>query len=126
MVLSGFAAPDRCAATSAATVPSPAARFVWSFTTGARPSHNALMPLDAGTQDFVWVALPPGLGGKNFHLAMAALAGRFDGGVDCTQIDDAVAHHAAVEQEIGGRHEPVIDVVCENSSGGAGDLLTEL
>src|SRR5262249_43699239 len=126
MVLSGVAAPERCAATSAAIVPLPAARFVWSFTARARPSHNALVPRDTGAQDFVGVALPPGLGGKNFHLAMAAVAGRLPRGADCAQIDDAVAHHAAVEQEIGGWHEPVVDVVRENFSGGACDLLMEL
>ncbi len=43
-------------------------------------------------------------------------------------VDDAVAHHAAVEQQVGGRHQPVADVEGEQALARAGalDLALEL
>ena len=54
---------------------------------------------------------------------MAAIAGRLHHRADGAQIDHAVAHHAAVEQEIGGRNQPVVDVVGEDAAAGARDLV---
>ena len=76
--------------------------------------HHRLMPLDADAQHLVGIALPPILGGEDLHLAMAAIAGRLHHRADGAQVDDAVAHHAAVEQQIGGRHQPVVDVIGED------------
>ena len=38
------------------------------------------------------------------------------------QVDDAVAHHAAVEQQVARRHQPVADVIGEDALAGARDL----
>src|SRR5260370_7180300 len=85
-------------------------------------SHHRLVAFDADAHDLVGVALPPIVGGEDFDLAVAAIAGRFHHGADCAQVDHAVAHHAAVEQQIVGRKEPVIDVVGEDFFSGARDL----
>src|SRR5262249_18608332 len=77
-------------------------------------SHHRLMALDADAQDLVGIARPPIVGGENFDLAVAAIARRLHQRADRAQVDHAVAHHAAVEQEVGGREEPVVDVVGEN------------
>ncbi len=43
------------------------------------------------------------------------------------RVDDAVAHHAAVEQQIPRRHQPVADVIGQDAAAasGAGDLALE-
>src|SRR5215831_19796372 len=89
-------------------------------------SHHGLMPLDADAQNLVGVALPPIVGGEDLDLAVAAVAGALHHGADRAQIDHAVAHHAAVEQQIGGGHEPIVDVVGEDVFAGARDLPFEV
>src|SRR5260370_8818840 len=84
------------------------------------------MPLDADAQHLGGVPLPPVLGGENLDLAVAAVAGALDHGADRTQIDHAVAHHAPVEQKIGGRKEPVVDVIGENFFSCPRDLSREV
>src|SRR5262249_50294566 len=89
-------------------------------------SHHRLVAFDADTQDLVGIALPPVVGGEDFDLAVAAIAGRLHHGGDGAQVDHAAAHHAAVEQEVGGGHQPVVDVVGENFFSGARDLALEI
>ena len=57
---------------------------------------------------------------------MAAIAGALHHGADRAQIDHAVAHHATIEQQIGGWQEPIIDVVGEDVLARARDLLLEV
>ncbi len=47
---------------------------------------------------------------------------------DAFQVDDAVAHHAAVEQHVAGRHQPVADVMGEDAllRAGARDLRGQI
>ncbi len=68
------------------------------------------MPLDAGSQDFIRVFFPPVFGGKDFDFALAFESGDFDPVSDFANINDAIAHHAAVEQHICCRNQPVADV----------------
>src|SRR6202165_2796702 len=68
---------------------------------------DRLMPVDAGAQDLDRVALPPIVHRKNLHFVRAAIAGRFHPRSDQRQIDDAVPHHAPVEQQVAGGDEPV-------------------
>src|SRR5262249_6179396 len=89
-------------------------------------SHHGLMAFDADAQNLVGVALPPIVGGENLDLAVPTVAGALHHGADRAQIDHAVAHHAAVEQQIGGGHQPIVDVVGEDVFPGARDLLREV
>src|SRR4051794_11779139 len=76
------------------------------------------MPRDASLDDFVHRPRPPVVG-ENLDLDEAGKSQRFDLAADAPEIDDAVAHHAAVEEEVAGRHEPVADVVGEHAPAAA-------
>ena len=67
-------------------------------------SHHRPMALDAHAQHLVGIALPPVLRGQDFDLAVTAIARVLHHGADRAQVDDAITHHAAVEEEIRGRH----------------------
>ena len=65
---------------------------------------------------------PPGFR-QDLHLAGARKALRLDRRPELCDLDHAVAHHAAVEQEVAGRHQPVADVEGVDAlAAGAGDL----
>ena len=59
------------------------------------------MALAAGREHLVRVAPPPVAGGENFDFVKAAVAGGFDPGANQGNVDDAVAHHAAISKELG-------------------------
>src|SRR5436190_21623623 len=83
--------------------------------------------LDASAQHLVRVAPPPVELGEDLHFLEAGVAGALGPAADARQVDDAVAHHAAVVEEIARRHEPVADVIGEHPLlSGARDLLLEL
>src|SRR5437879_2587375 len=84
------------------------------------------MPLDADTQDLVGIALPPILGRKNFHVAMAGIAGVLHHGAQAAQLNDTVSRHAAIENEIAGGHEPIADVIGKNAPARARDLPRQI
>src|SRR3974390_2261664 len=67
-------------------------------------------PLDRGGQPLVAGPIPPILG-ENLDLLDAAEASGLDHAANGAKIDHAVAHHAAVGEEVLGRHQPVADVV---------------
>ncbi len=66
--------------------------------------------------------------GEDFDLLRPVEAGLLDHAANAAQVDDAVAHHAAVEQQSRGRHQPVADVVREDAArrAGARDLSAQL
>src|SRR4051794_15742362 len=70
-------------------------------------SHHAAIALDAHLQHLARVALPPVVGGKDLDVDRRGIAGGLDQLAQAAQVDDAVAHHAAVEQQVCGRNEPV-------------------
>src|SRR3954470_6406680 len=70
---------------------------------------DGTMPLDAGAEHLIHRLGPPVVG-KNLDLGIAAKTLRLDGGADALDVDDAVAHHAAVVEDIFGWHQPVADV----------------
>src|SRR4051794_40992176 len=72
-------------------------------------SHHRLVPLDADLQHLIYRSAPP-LAGKNFDLRIAGKALRFDRAAQGADIDHAVAHHAAVVEDVLCRHQPVADV----------------
>src|SRR5262245_39593522 len=78
-------------------------------------SAHGLEALDACPQHLVAGTRPPVGGGKDLDLLRTAIAGRFDPAADARKIDDAVSHHAAVEEEVAGRHQPVADVVGQDA-----------
>ncbi|KAH2825287.1 hypothetical protein KXV85_011128, partial [Aspergillus fumigatus] len=57
--------------------------------------HHRHVPLDAGAEHFVHRPAPPVVG-KDLDLGIAGKTLRLDGGADALDVDDAVAHHAAV------------------------------
>src|SRR4051794_19038864 len=83
---------------------------------------------DAGGKNLIARLFPPIFGGEDLDLLRPPVARGLDGGANPRQIDDAVAHHAAVEEEVAGRHEPIADVMGEDTPGGAraGDLVHQL
>ena len=52
---------------------------------------------------------------EDLDLLRAVIAGRLDRRADAFEVDDAVAHHAAIEQQVARRHQPVADVVREDA-----------
>ena len=90
-------------------------------------SHHRSVALGDDGQDLVGVALPPVVAGEDLDLDQAVVAGRLDQAADVGDVDHAVAHHAAIEQQILGRHQPVADMEAENAGGArALDLALEL
>src|SRR5215469_5806456 len=71
--------------------------------------HHGPVPLDANAQDLVHRLVPPGVG-KDLDLGIATKTLRLYRSADRTDVDDAVAHHAAVVENVLGRHQPVTDV----------------
>jgi hypothetical protein len=65
------------------------------------------MPLNTRREYFVTRCLPPSVGGKDLHLARTRKSGLLYPPADLANIDDAVAHHAAIEQKVFGRYKPV-------------------
>src|SRR5690606_9689404 len=86
-------------------------------------SADGLVALDDSAQRLVAGPLPPVVPRENLDLLRAVIAGGLDHGANGFEVDDAVAHHAAVEEEVGGGHQPVADVVGEDAAhvSGAGD-----
>src|SRR5262245_7712723 len=89
-------------------------------------SAHRVEAFDAGGEHVVARARPPVGGGEDLDLLGAAIAGRLDPATDAAEIDDAVAHHAAVEQEVACRHQPVADVIGEDSVARPRDLPFEI
>jgi hypothetical protein len=84
------------------------------------------MPLDAGAQDLIHRTVPPRVG-KDLDLGIAGKALRLDGTAQGLDIDDAVTHHAAIVEDVPGRHQPVADMKCEQPLlAGARDLRMHL
>ncbi len=71
--------------------------------------------------------LPPVLAREDLDLAVAGEARRLHPGADARDLDHAVAHHAAVVEQVARRHQPVADVEGEQPrAAGARDLRLEL
>ena len=67
------------------------------------------MALDAGRQYMIHRLAPPVMG-KNFDFGIARKAFYLDSFAYRFNIDDAVSHHAAIIEHVGGRHQPVADM----------------
>src|SRR6266851_10460721 len=94
----------------------------------ARRLAHAAVAVDAGGEHVLGRALPPILGREDLDLAEPGIAGGLDPAADAAQIDDAVAHHAAVVEQVARRHQPVAEVEGEEAAGraGAGDLAAQI
>ena len=57
---------------------------------------------------------------------MTAVTGVLDHGAQPAQVDDAVARHAAIEDEVAGGHEPVADVVSQDAPAATHDLPRQI
>src|SRR5690606_25101703 len=57
---------------------------------------------------------PPVVPGHDLDFAETFVAGALYPGAYQRSVDDAVPHHAAVEQQMRGRHQPVAEVEREN------------
>src|SRR5215469_2586736 len=71
----------------------------------ARPSAHGAVTFDAGSQHLVDRAPPPIALGENLDLDRAVISHRLDETADVRNVDDAVAHHAAIQEKIGGGNE---------------------
>ena len=93
---------------------------------GVLPLTHRLVADAAQTQHLIGRVLPPFLG-EDLHFVQAAIAGRLDPTAQPWKINHAIAHHAAIEQEIGGWDEPIANMKRENSPlAGALDLRLAL
>src|SRR5450830_532752 len=90
--------------------PQPPCHCIAAMATCNRISAKPLVALAAGGEDLFGIAPPPVVGGENLHFVKAAVAGDLDPGTDEGNVDYAIAHHAAVEQQVGGRHQPIADM----------------
>ena len=75
----------------------------------ARNLNHGLVTFDTGAQHLLHRLSPPVIR-KDFDLRIAGKALRLDGGARGFDVDDAVAHHAAVVEDVLGRHQPVADM----------------
>src|SRR5580692_11903224 len=73
----------------------------------------------AGGKHFLAGALPPVFRREDLDFLRSTISGFFHCDTDGSEIDDAVAHHATVEQEIARGDQPVADVVSKNASTGS-------
>ena len=91
-----------------------------------RQQHR-LQPLGAHTQRLGRRALPPVVLGEDLHFDRAGVAGLLHPAADARKVHHAVAHHAAIQQQVASRHEPVADVEREQTRlpAGACDLGLE-
>src|SRR4051812_31619305 len=67
--------------------------------------------LGAGADSLQGLGLPPALGREDLDLYGPAVAGGLDQAPEALQVDGTIAHHAAVEQQVAGRDQPVADLV---------------
>lgn len=74
-------------------------------------SANDLEPSDRNVEDLGGVPLPPVICRENLDFTGLGVVRTLDCGEDGPQVGDAVAHHAAVEQDIGGICEAVAEVI---------------
>src|SRR3954470_8417639 len=105
------------------------ARTSLAVNAGCRPgvpassSDDGAVALDAGPDDLVHGSRPPILR-EDLDLDEAVEAERLDLAADAAEIDDAAPHHAAIEEKIAGRQEPVADVIGEHAlASAASDLF---
>ena len=89
-------------------------RFSWGVLAALQEAAGLLrdfgVPKLAGEEHLVGVALPPVVGRKDLDLVRTAVAGLLHPRADQRQIDHTIAHHAAIEKQIGGGHQQVHDV----------------
>src|SRR5450631_3673156 len=96
------------------------------LTTQGHSLHHRPMPFDAPLQHLVHGPLPP-LAGKDLNLGIAGEALRLDRGAKRSDVDYAIAHHAAIVEDIFGRHQPVADMERQQTiAAGARDLAQQL
>src|SRR5437588_12109774 len=89
-------------------------------------SHRRPVPRDAGTEHVVHRPVPPPIR-ENLYFRIAAKSLRLNRRANRTDVDHAIAHHAAVVEDVFGRHQPVADVEGEQALlAGAGDLRHQL
>lgn len=73
-------------------------------------STTSEMARFASRQHLVRRTLPPILRREDLDFVHAVVSLRFDAYPSGGNIDDAIAHHAAIEQQVACRHEPVADM----------------
>jgi hypothetical protein len=77
-------------------------------------SADGLQAFGADRQCFLDRALPPVGGREDLDFDRPRIAGCLDHRPDAGNVDDAVAHHAPVGQEIRCGHQPVADMEAED------------
>src|SRR6266702_4902729 len=75
---------------------------------------HRLKPLRADAKHVIRIPAPPVLFRKYLHLDQPVVSIAFDAFTQCGQVDDTVAHHAAVEQQVARFAQPVAYMEREN------------
>ncbi len=86
------------------------------FLAAIRPTHavclhHRAVTLDTGSEHFVTRSLPPIPGGKNLHLAPTPEFSCLQPTPNLPNIDNSIAHHSAIQQEVGGGYQPKEPVI---------------
>src|SRR5712671_4367064 len=71
---------------------------------------DGLVPHAAGHEHFVRIPPPPVARRQDLDLVKAAIPGLFHPRAHERKVDDAVAHHSAVGEQVRGGHQPVADM----------------
>ena len=82
------------------------------------------MAFDAGPQNLIDRLCPPVVG-ENLDFGVTGKALRLDRAAHRSDIDHAVAHHAAVVENVSGRHQPVADVKRQQAIFSSADNLRQ-
>lgn len=69
------------------------------------------MPVDASLQNVCTRPLPPIQFGKYVDFAITIVASLFDASSNFSELDDAVAHHPSVVQQVSGGRQAVTNVI---------------
>src|SRR5256885_1205488 len=80
-----------------------------------RTLYDAAVPCDARVEHLAAIALPPVLAREDLDFAVALEARGLDPAADARDVDDAVAHHPAIVEQVARGHQPVADMKGEQA-----------
>src|SRR6476659_2788141 len=85
-------------------------------------SNCGLVALLDDAKHLVRIALPPIALREDLDLDIAVVDGRLHHAADAGDVDQAVTHHAAIEPQVLGIGQPVVDVEVDDALAGPGEL----
>ena len=79
------------------------------------------IPLFHALEHLITGLIPDGLI-ENLDFDWTAVTSSIHGATQAAQFDHAIAHHAAPEERIGNRHDPIVNMETPDSFSGSSDL----